>query len=278
MIGLALIALAPATLFIWFFLHQARMDKSHKSLMWRTFFFGTLAIFPVLLVNYLLIYFFDFDIQTLLHTYSISRNVLLILLGCFLIAIIEEYSKSIIVKEVDWNKKEFSRIVDGIEFSVACGLGFALAENIYYFWTIYDMVLEINKDLMIAIVMRSTLSMMAHSVFSGIFGYYYGKARVLNLKYKRLNKIHRSYGFHLIHGLKIRLHRLKHLLNARNLHQEIEEQLHEKELIAEGLLIAVILHTLYNFFLTYGYSWIGVLLVAIEFYVILHEFRLHKND
>jgi len=274
----ALIALGPALLALWFFLHQARMDKRHKNLMIRTFMFGTLALIPVYIINALLKYFLDFDIQYFLHTYTLEKSMGYIFLGCLLIALIEEYSKSIIVREVDWRQKEFSRIVDGIEFSVACGLGFAFAENIIYFYEIYNMVLGITTELMWAIVFRSTLSMLAHSVFSGIFGYYYGKAKVLNMKYKRFNKKHRSFGLHLFHGLKTRWKRMVHLIRFKNLHDELEEQLKEKELIGEGLLIAILLHTAYNFFLTYDYPLISVLIIGVEFLVILHEFELHRNN
>jgi protease PrsW len=277
MVGFALIALGPAMLILWFYLHQTRMDANHKKLMFRTFWYGTLAIIPVYVLNQFMIMFFDFDIQYFLHTYSVARSVGYIFLGCLIVATIEEYAKSIIVKEVDWNRKEFTRVVDGIEFSIACGLGFAFAENVIYFYQMYNMVLSISNELMWAIIFRSTLSMLAHSVFSGIFGYYYGKAKVLNLKYKKLNQKHRSFGFHFFHGLSIRIKRMQHLLKSKNLHLEVEEKLKEKELIAEGMVAAILLHTAYNFFLTYDYAWISVIIIGIELFIILHEFETHKN-
>jgi RsiW-degrading membrane proteinase PrsW (M82 family) len=209
----------------------------------------------------------------------LAKHIGYIFLGCLLIAVIEEYSKSLIVREVDWNHKEFSRIVDGIEFSVACGLGFAFAENIIYFWDIYHMVFGITTELMWAIVFRSTLSMLAHAVFSGIFGYYYGKAKIMNMNYKRFNKKNRSVNpIHLLHGMRVRIKRLVHLFRWANVHEELEEKLKENELVAEGLFIAIFLHTLYNFFLSYDMPWVSALIIGTEFLVILHEFELHRNN
>ena len=278
MVAFAIIGLAPALLFMWLFLHQTRMNKDHRMLMRRTFIFGTLAIVPVYIINYLLTYFFDFDIQNFLHTSTVSKSIGYVFLGCVLIAVIEEYAKGLIVREVDWKRKEFSRVVDGIEFSVACGLGFAFAENAIYFWDIYNMVGNIHTELMWAIIFRSTLSMLAHAVFSGIFGYYYGRAKMLSLNYQRTRETHHHMKFHLLKALKIRVHRIKHILKWENLHNELKEEIKEKELVAEGLLVAVILHTCYNFFLTINLAWISVIIIAVEFLVIIHEFELHKNN
>ena len=79
-------------------------------------------------------------------------------------------------------------------------------------------------------------------------------------------------------ALKIRFYRIKHLLKWENLHNELGEELKEKELVAEGLLVAIILHTCYNFFLTVNHAWISVIIIAVEFLVIIHEFELHKNN
>jgi len=278
MVTFVMISLAPALLFMWMFLHQTRMNKAHRQLMKRTFLLGTLSIIPVYIINYLLNYFFSFDIQYFLHTSTTSSSIGYIFLGCVMIAVIEEYSKGLIVREVDWNKKTFSRVVDGIEFSVACGLGFAFAENAIYFWDIYNMVGTIQSDLMLAIIFRSTLSMLAHAVFSGIFGYYYGRAKVLSLRYQAKQEVYHYLKFHLLKAIKVRFYRIKHILKWENLHNELGEEIKEKELVAEGLLVAIILHTCYNFFLTVNHAWISVIIIAVEFLVIIHEFELHKNN
>jgi len=277
MLFLSIIAISPAILFIWYFIHEARMDKQHIRLMIRTFFLGSLAIIPVYILNYISFKLFNFDIQYFLETNDIKESILYVFLGCVMIATIEEYSKSIIVREVDWNKKEFTSIVDGIEFAVACGLGFAFIENAIYFIDIHTMVGNVTSELAYAIVGRSVLSMLAHAVFSGIFGYYYGRAKVLNLHYRRVNVKNRSYGFHLLHGLRVRLLRFKYLLQSKNLHHEVDEYFKEKELVAEGLLIAIFLHTLYNFFVMRNLAWVSVILIAAEFYIVIHEVKLHNK-
>jgi len=278
MVAFLIVGLAPGILFLWFFLHQARMDKSHRKLMIRTFLLGSLAIIPVYIINKIIDFLFNFDIAYFLNTNAISQSLFYIFLGCLIMAGIEEYSKSLIVREVDWNKKTFSRIIDGIEFSVACGLGFAFIENAIYFWNIYHMVYEVNIDLLWSIIFRSSLSMMAHAVFSGIFGYYYGKAKVMNIRYKKNHPKPHILHFNPFKAFKIRLLRLSHLLSFKNLHSsKVAEFIHEKELVAEGLLIAILLHTFYNFFLSIQLAWVSVIIIAVEFLVILHEFEIHQR-
>lgn len=203
--------------------------------------------------------------------------VLSVFIGISAMAFIEEYAKHWIVKEVDWNKKDFNRIIDGVEFSVAAALGFAFVENIVYFYLIKDAFPASNFPIL-ALMLRATISTTAHVLFSGIFGYYYGKAKFVGHTRKmhdtHVRKLHH---FHIGKAIKVRWHRFTHFFQGKNVHQHMVDVFHQDELIAEGLLIATVLHTLFNFTLTLGFGYLVVPLLALEYAMIAHEFHVDKN-
>jgi len=102
---------------------------------------------------------------------------------------------------------------------------------------------------------------------------------MMSLKFNKTHPRPHFLHFHPLQAIKVRLIRIKHLFTWKNLHNEkVGELIHEKELIAEGLFVAIILHTLYNFFLSIDLAWVSVLIIAFEFLVILHEFEMHRNN
>ena len=82
------------------------------------------------------------------------------------IALVEEFSKWIILKKLTWKNKEFNYIFDAIVYAVFISLGFATIENILY-------VTSDEGGFSVAIL-RALVSVPGH-VFNGVFmGYYYG--------------------------------------------------------------------------------------------------------
>lgn len=291
-----IIAIVPVIGILYYVLHQDKMDAQHKQLLFRTAFFGMFAVPLVLAIDLALKRFvgidlnlytseqaaqlFDFhgNIKLILQDLFGAGIVLKLLLGISAMAFIEEYSKNLIVREVDWNQKSFNRIIDGVEFSIAAALGFAFIENIVYFYMIKDAFLDMSQ-IIPALTLRATLSTCAHVIFSGIFGYYYGKAKFVGhtrpLHSKHVRKIHH---FHLARGLKVRWHRLSHFFQGKNLHHhDLQDVLHQDELIAEGIIIATLLHTLFNFLLTLNLGYLVIPFLALEYAMIAHEFHSHQN-
>jgi RsiW-degrading membrane proteinase PrsW (M82 family) len=127
------------------------------------------------------------------------------------------------------------------------------------------------------VVVRSLGSMFAHTIFAGIFGYYYGKAKFVGLPTpkdeRQLFKVH----FH--RALRVRYHRYKQLLVGQNIHvhKNFRNKLHEDELIAEGLLIAASLHAIYDFLLAFEKGYWIIPLIFIEYSIIVHEMHIHRN-
>lgn len=106
-----------------------------------------------------------------LSIFSISLNIplgmaiLFASLGC-----LEEYLKHRVATSID--KSEINSIDDAIEFSIIAALGFAFAENTFYFIQVWK---SSGTDILFKLVIfRSLFSSFAHILFSSIYGYHFG--------------------------------------------------------------------------------------------------------
>ena len=82
------------------------------------------------------------------------------------VALVEEWSKYIMVRYYAFPKPEFDEPFDGIVYCVMVSMGFATLENIAY---VYQYGLGVA-------ILRMFLSVPAHAIFGVIMGYYMGKA------------------------------------------------------------------------------------------------------
>jgi len=288
-------AAIPALAAIYFMMRAGHLDKTHKKLLIRTALFGMAGVPIVIGIDFLLkkyvgldlnlltsenaseLYQFDKKPLEILYNMFTGGIVLKVFLGISAMAFIEEYVKHLVVKEVDWNQKGFNRIIDGVEFSMAAAVGFAFVENVVFFFIIKNHFLDIN-EILPALMVRAILGTAAHVMFSGIFGYYYGKAKFVGHTRKMHSKhVRKLWHFHVHKAFKVRWYRFKHFIQGKNLHQHIVDELHQDELIAEGLLIAIFLHAIFNFALTLGVGYLVVPFLALEYIFISHEFHVHKN-
>ena len=115
-------------------------------------------------------------------------------------------------------------------------------------------------------------------MFSGIFGYYYGRAKFLGHNNNIKKSTRKTSALLNIHkGLRVRWTRTLRFLKGKNLHEKLAYEFHQDELIAEGLIIATLLHAIFNFTLTLGVGYLIVPLLVLEYSIIAHEFHVHKN-
>ena len=109
-------------------------------------------------------------------------------------ALVEEFSKYIIVRFYAQKKNEFNEPFDGIVYAVMVSMGFAALENILY---TYQYGFGVG-------VTRAFTAVPAHATFGIIMGYFMGKAKFSNNSIK-LNLLgllfatlfHGSYDFFL---------------------------------------------------------------------------------
>ena len=211
---------------------------------------------------------------------TIGWTILATFWSSVMVGFLEEFAKHLVVRFT--NERYFKSIGSVIEFSIMVALGFAFFENIVYFvdkiWLSPCSVEDVQNNLCLfnvqsgtyqhnvgiilqPFVLRSLFSTLAHILFSGIFGYFYGLAYFATEEHKSdlLSKQHWW---------------MSNLLN-RFLHFRKTTIFHEQK-ITEGLLIAMFYHGFFNFILDRGITWLIIpnLLVGYLFL----SYLLYKKE
>lgn len=230
------IFLAAIPAFIWGHIFRKKSPGDRK-LTALTFILGALAVFPILIYKFLWQYFPWMNAFAFAERYSddfigFSNFIILplsVVITFMIVGIIEEIMKLLAVKSVD--DKAIKHIDDAIEFFVVAALGFSFTENILYFYNIW--LGQGVHNLILPFLFRSSFSTFAHLLFSGVLGYYYGIAHfskpILQEEIKK-NRHHWTILFHK-------------LLSIR------KEKLFREQKMAEGLILSIGLHALFNIFL-----------------------------
>lgn len=273
-----LLALIPSIFWLWLYIRKGQMDAIHRRYMILTFVFGMFSVPLVFALDMAFEKLFSMNVHLLFEKTGGKATLSNFLYYVVAVGMLEEYSKSVIVKTVDYHRSFFNRIVDGIEFSIAAALGFAFVENILYFeiaWSNIGILDMTYKSFAGVVLVRSFGSMLAHVLFSGIFGYYYGRAKFLG---DTLTKTRvRRPRFALLRGFALRWERIKHVFMGSHMLVRIGHTIHKEELIAEGLIAAILLHGLYDFFLDINLVFLIVPLLFLEYLFVWHELEVTEN-
>jgi len=143
------------------------------------FFIGMLSVLPVLLMDHY------FEINGWLRA-LVNGAALTGVLTAIWVGISEEYSKHLSTEvAVGTGSQDFDQIIDGITYSVYAALGFAFIENIKFFIIGFERYGFISVPFAVLFIFRLLGSTLAHTVFSGIYGYYYGKSKFTRYNTKR---------------------------------------------------------------------------------------------
>jgi len=258
------LALVPASLWFWFWYSKNPVPRNLAAL---TFLFGMLATAPLIIIDKL------FNIDHWLQGLVGNAGLFAVVIVSLYIGLTEEYAKHFVVKEVDYNRKEFNQVIDGITFSIIAALGFSFVENVRFFVAGANYYNLISWSFVTLFIMRSLGSTLAHCLFSGIYGYYYGKAKFA--KCRSENKKRRS--FAMRKGMKMRYHRAKHFLGIKKFDDEFREQIEEEAIVAEGLIAATTLHALFNLFLGMGKAFLTIPFLFIEYAIVVFELAQPEN-
>ena len=262
-VGSILLAAVPAI--IWGYVFY-RKNPGQKMLIFLTFVVGTLSVFPILLYKALwdhlpwinafkLAENYKFDVIGLTNFTFLPLSVIITFM---LVGVIEEITKMFAVTAVG-GEKNFQTVDDVIEFFVIAALGFAFTENILYFFNIW--VIHGTQDLLLPFLFRSSFSTLAHLIFSGILGYYYGIAHFASPILQEEIRKNRK------HWTK-KLHKL---LSIR------KEKLFAQEHIIEGLLVAIGLHAIFNILLEMNWTFM-IVPFLVGGYIALSYFFEKKQD
>ncbi len=151
-----------------------------------------------------------------------------------LVGMLEEFIKHLCLRLSD--EEKIKSVDDALAFSIIVALGFAFFENILYLHDFLTSNSPTVSQMGVYYVLRSTISVAAHVCFSAIFGYYYGLAKFSHEIYQQEVKNNQ-------HPIFEWLHRVLHLKG---------ETLYHEEKLMEGMLLAMVIHAVFNSLLQFN--------------------------
>ncbi|MDO8518410.1 MAG: PrsW family intramembrane metalloprotease [bacterium] len=167
----------PIALWFWFIRWQDRSEPEPGRLMRNCFYAAITAgigagVFELVLFKGLGL---PDDLLTISAISTKATPLALTTLAVFLVGPIEELAKYIVLRANVYFSHDFNQVFDGIVYGITIALGFSFVENIFYFLELYT-----NQTATIFIVgtaFRGLFSTLAHVTFTGIVGYFVGKAK-----------------------------------------------------------------------------------------------------
>ncbi|MBT8260844.1 MAG: PrsW family intramembrane metalloprotease [Flavobacteriaceae bacterium] len=184
-------ALAPvAVILVWIYIKD-KYEKESKRTLAMTFLLG--GILSIIITT--ILYLASDIVIPLKNEKSIIQQFIK---AFFVVALIEEFSKYVIVRFYSQRKRYFNEPFDGIIYCVMVSMGFAAVENIAY----------VAEGGLPTAIVRAFTAIPAHATFGILMGYYMGKAKFSKHSRVKLNLIglglailfHGAYDFFLFIG------------------------------------------------------------------------------
>jgi RsiW-degrading membrane proteinase PrsW (M82 family) len=157
----------PILIVIIYIYIKDKYEKESKRVLLVSFLLG--AILSIVITT-LLYVFFDLFLP-LPDNYSIWQQFVK---AFFVVGLIEEFSKYIMVRYYAQPRKGFNEPFDGIVYAVMVSMGFAAVENLFY---------VLQGGIEVALI-RAVTAIPAHATFAILMGYYMGKAKFTNNRVK----------------------------------------------------------------------------------------------
>ena len=185
--NLLLLAVAPATIIILYIYFKDKFEKEPIGFLFKNFLLGATASILITTV----LGGFVGKLIPLTNDTSVFQQFIK---AFIVVALVEEFSKYVIVRYYAQRNKEYNEPFDGIVYSVMISMGFATLENVLYVFQ-YGVSTGIT---------RAFTAVPAHATFAILMGYFMGKAKfsknkiVLNLSGLFLATLfHGAYDFFL---------------------------------------------------------------------------------
>jgi len=168
MVLLAL-ALAPALAIMIYIYIKDKYEREPISLLLKNFGLGaTASIIMTLIIGTLLQFIFPTA-----DPLSIAQQFFK---AFVVVALVEEFSKYVIVRYYAQRNKEFDEPFDGIVYAVMVSMGFAALENVLY---VFQFGMGNG-------IVRAFTAVPAHATFGILMGYYMGKAKFAATKKEKI--------------------------------------------------------------------------------------------
>jgi protease PrsW len=178
------ISILPALFLLWYYDRYDNARPEPRKMLWKAFKWGIIATLFAGVIE-----------QNLFEIIgsSLTNHYLRAFVISFVVAALtEEALKLFVLRKIIWGSKHFDEIMDGIIYAVAASLGFATLENLFY---VFEGGIEIGFA-------RAALAVPAHALFSGIMGYYIGKAKKVRLPWEAKKFVFHGFTLAVLyHGL-----------------------------------------------------------------------------
>ncbi len=158
--SLLFIAVLPSVLLMYFIYKKDKVEKEPLGLLMKMFFLEALSCLWVIYAEK----FAGMVNDTFFGNFPDIHTIFRAFIG---VALIEEFSKYLVLKKMTWEADCFNCRFDAVVYSVFTTLGFATFENILY---VFDYGFKTG-------VMRAIISVPAHMMFGVCMGIYYGTAK-----------------------------------------------------------------------------------------------------
>jgi len=204
---------------------------------------GVSSTIPVFALQLVFSSYPHLDFISVMQT-NLTNPLVFTSLFLLFVATIEEIVK--IVAFLGVTKKcrvDFNQVVDGIVYAALIGIGFALAENIYYFSRAAQ-TFDFGGNFFAIFAIRSFGTMLAHTLFTGVFGYFFARSYFAPFieEDSKDEKFWKNIHKNMSKALKLRV-TFRHLLPQVNNHPISVKR---NVMLLEGFIVAVMLHFLYN--------------------------------
>ncbi len=155
---LVLVAIAPPIAFLTFILRHDRAEPEPIMMVLKIMLLGALSIIPAAIIQ----------LAVLGQPFFQGGGIIGAALESFLVvAPSEELVKLAVVLIFAWSNRNFNERFDGIIYTGAAAIGFALAENIFY---VLDLGLTVG-------ILRAVTAIPGHTFTGVLMGYFVGKAK-----------------------------------------------------------------------------------------------------
>lgn len=152
------IALAPGVAIGLYIYLKDKHEREPLSLLLLSFFYGIFSAFITMTISWSL------NVLIMLEEKNVIQKFFT---AFFKVALVEEFSKFLLVRFVLYPNKNFNEPFDGIVYAVMVSMGFATLENFFYVFQ-YGFTTGI---------LRMFTAVPAHATFAIMMGYYLGKAK-----------------------------------------------------------------------------------------------------
>lgn len=152
------LSIAPGIAISLYFFFRDEYNPEPRRHIIASFFLGMVSALIAVVIETVLLTSLEHQVPT----------IAMVAVKAFLVvALVEEWSKYIMVRGYAMRKPEFDEPFDGIVYAVMVSMGFATLENVAY----------VMEHGLATALMRMFLSVPAHASFAVLMGYYMGKAR-----------------------------------------------------------------------------------------------------